>query len=65
MKFQFTTPPDLGGPTLRLPMIPLLLGWMMGSLGVLGGGAVLGSSFGATGPEITAGILGASIAVVV
>ena len=65
MKFQFTTPPGIGGPTLRLPMVALLVGWMLGSIAVLGGWAVFGSLFGASGPEISAGLLGASISVAV
>ena len=63
MKFRFSPTPDLGGPKLRLPLVPLLMGWMLGSLAVLGGGAALGSALGASGSQLSAGLLGASIAV--
>ena len=64
MKFDFTTPPPgVGGPTLRLPVVALLVGWLVGSMATLGGGAVLGSALGASGPDISAGLLGASISV--
>ena len=64
MKVNFTTPPPgLGGPILRLPVVGLLVGWLVGSIAILGGGAVLSSALGASGPEISAGLIGASISV--